>query len=189
MKRIAVVSLVIGLLGAPLPAQAQQWAPQPPLLTQEAADCALGMIKLMAAEVRGADLIEVTQETRQLWHVHLANNYPYLVPEAQAWFANACATLDAAIKVTPQLDPMIRQRQRQIWASSVQPFLQFLQPVLLAAQQLRAAQQNAASAATPNRDPVAELQRQREIANSLSAHNNRMNVLNSDLMRAMSGRR
>jgi hypothetical protein len=147
------------------------------------------MIKFMAGEVRGADLIAVTEATRQLWHVHLANNYPYLVPEAQTWFVNACAMLDAAIKVVPQLDPMMRQRQRQIWASSVQPLLQFLQPVLLAEQQLRAAQQNAAPAAVPNQDPVAELQRQRDIADSLRTHNSRMNALNSDLMRAMSGRR
>jgi len=38
MKRLAGLSLIIGLLSLPIPAQAQ-------VLTQEAADCTLGVIR------------------------------------------------------------------------------------------------------------------------------------------------
>jgi hypothetical protein len=63
-------------------------------------------------------------------------------------------TLGANTNMFPRLPPEMRERIRQIWTTSVQPLLQFTEPVLLAAQQLRAAQQSAApNAMNPN--PVA----------------------------------
>jgi hypothetical protein len=168
MKRPAKLIFIIGLLSVPVQTQAQQSIPgasKPPVLTQDAADCALGMIKFMAAVGRGVE-INVTEDTRQIWRRYLANNYPMLAPEDQTWFANACETLDANTNMFPRLAPEMRERIRQIWTTSVLPLLQFTEPVLLAAQQLRAAQQSAArSAINPN--PAAELDRQRQMADSL----------------------
>jgi hypothetical protein len=70
MKRIAVLSFIIGFLTVPIQAQAEfkisNWlrreAHAPPVLTQEAADCHLDLVKFMATAVRGVDLIDVTEE-------------------------------------------------------------------------------------------------------------------------------
>ena len=70
MKRLAGLSLIIGLLSLPIPAQAQ-------LLTQGAADCALDVIRFRAWAVTGLNLI-VTPEMLPSWRNYLASRYPML---------------------------------------------------------------------------------------------------------------
>ena len=65
----------------------------PPLLTVTAADAALDLIDLIAAEVRGVDTIDVTNVMRPIWRTHLAYWYQQLPPPTRAWYANAPATL------------------------------------------------------------------------------------------------
>src|SRR5262245_30932757 len=167
----------------------------PPVLTQEAADCALGLVDFMAAVVRGVDLIDVTEEMRQIWRKHLATYYPMLTPADRYWFANAPATLASINAMWPQTPPMAREMWRQSWAATLPPILQFIEPVLRAAQQqqvwhlshLTDNLQNAAPTAPPSSDPVAAVHREQQIADNLAAFNNRMTFLTTNLMHAMSG--
>jgi hypothetical protein len=168
----------------------------PPVLTQEAADCALGLVDFMAAVVRGVDLIDVTEEMRQIWRNYLTTYYPMLAPADRYWFANAPATLANITAMWPQTPAMVREMWRQTWAASLPGILQFIEPVLRAAQQqqvwhlshLTDNMQNAAPSATHNPDPVSALQRERHIADNLATFNNTMTGLTNNLMRAMSGR-
>src|SRR5690349_5661396 len=107
----------------------------PPPLVQYAADCALGVIDFMAAVVRGVDLIEVTEQMRQLWRNYLAQYYPMLAPADRLWFANAPATLAQIYANWPQMAPYTRELWRQTWSVSLPPVLQFIEPVLQAARQ------------------------------------------------------
>src|SRR5262245_26683943 len=182
MTRIAVVSFIIGLLGGPIQAQAQQ-SYGPPVLTPAAADCALDLIEFMDSAVLGFDRINANEATYMIWRNYLASYYPSLAPEDQVWFANACAGLANVSALWPQTPPMTREGYRQAWAVSLPPILHFVEPVLVAARQ---SVRNTA----PNGsiDPAAELQRRRDNAASLSRFNSRMTTSTIDLMHAMSGR-
>lgn len=166
MKRLAGLSLIIGLLSLPIPAQAQ-------VLTQEAADCALGVIRFRAWAVTGLDLI-VTPEMLPSWRNYLANRYPMLPNRYSV--ANACWELNNVMAKWPQMPPVERELWQNIWATSLPQNLALIEPVfpagaqqLRAALQLRAAQQNAAPSATPNTEAEAlkELHRRYEIGNTL----------------------
>ncbi len=184
----------------------------PPALTQYAADCALGVIDFMAAVVRGVDLIDVTEEMRQIWRNYLAQYYPMLAPADRFWFANAPATLSQINAYWPQTPPYAREMWRQTWAATLPGILQFVEPVLQAARQQEVwhlshldtppqATQNYSAApqayvppaqpayvapAQPA-NPAAAVHRQQQIADNLSAFNNRMSFLTTNLMRAYSG--
>jgi hypothetical protein len=167
----------------------------PPTLTQSAADCALGVIDFMAAVVRGVDLIDVTEEMRQIWRNYLATYYPMLAPADRYWFANAPATLANINTMWPQMPPMIRETWRQTWAISLPAILQFIEPVLYAAQQQRVWHlshltdnlQNVAPTVTQTADPVAAVDREQQNAIGLAKFNTNMTSLTTNLMRAMSG--
>jgi hypothetical protein len=166
----------------------------PPVLTQEAADCALGLVDFMAAVVRGVDLIDVTEEMRQIWRNHLVTYYPMLTPADRYWFANAPATLASINAMWPQTPPMAREMWRQSWAATLPPILQFIEPVLRAAQQqqvwhlshLTDNLQNATPPTPQSPDPVAAVDREQQVAVDLAKFNVRMTDLTSTLMRAMS---
>jgi hypothetical protein len=167
----------------------------PPVLTQGAADCALDFIDFMAAVVRGVDLIDVTEEMRQIWRNYLTNYYPMLAPADRSWFANAPAALAYLNAMWPQMPLEVREMWRQQWAVSLPGMLQFIEPVMRTAQQqqvwhlshLTENVQNAAPAAPRIADAAAEVRQQQQLADNLAAFNNRMSYLNTNLMRAMSG--
>lgn len=203
MKRVPVLGVVLAMLSAPIQAQAQQNL----VLTQQAADCALGLIKFEAAVVSGADNIVVTEDTLQIWRTHLANTYPALSPQYQLEFGPfACMKFDTLARTFFQLPAVDREKYRQEWAASLPAVFQLLvQPVLVAAQQaqqlrvqqalaaeqwrnqqLRAAQQAAPGAA---RDPVAELQNRQQQMINQSTYNTNMTNNTINLMKAMSGRK
>jgi len=168
----------------------------PPILTLVAADCALDLIDFMAAVVRGVDLIEVTEEMRQIWRNYLSTYYPMLAPADRYWFANAPAALANVNMMWPQLPDFTRQMWQSTWAASLPAMLQFIEPVLRAAQQqqvwhlshLTENIQSAAPSVPPTADPAAGVQREQQVADNLAAFNNRMTFLTTNLMRAMSGR-
>ena len=168
----------------------------PPVLMQNAADCALGVIDFMAAVVRGVDVIDVTEEMRQIWRNYLGTYYPMLAPADRYWFANAPATLAEINAAWPQMPPMMRETWRQTWAVSLPAILQFIEPVLLAAQQQRVWHlshltdnpQRAAPTVTQPANPVAAVNRDQQIAMGLSQFNTNMTFLTNNLMRSMSGR-
>jgi hypothetical protein len=142
MKRFAVLSFIIGLLT--VPTRAQESLPAAPegyglaVVTPQVADCALDLIKFKAAVVMGIDLIEVTEETRQIWRNYLAINYSKLAPADQHEYGPlACPTLDNL----RQASPFMRESYRQTWAASLPPVLQFLEPVMRSAPHLRALKQ------------------------------------------------
>lgn len=182
MKRIAIVSFIIGLLGTPIQAQAQQPYGRP-VLTQAAADCALDLIEFMDTVVMGFDRINATAATHIIWRNYLAGYYPWLAPEDQVWFANACLAVANVNAQWPQTPPAVRQEYRQAWATSLPPILQFVEPVLVAAQQ---SVQNTAPGARQYADPAAELGRMRDNAANLSQFNSRMTTSTIDLMHSMS---
>ena len=169
----------------------------PPTLTQYAADCALGMIDFMAAVVRGVDLIDVTEEMRQIWRNYLAQYYPMLAPADRFWFANAPATLAQINATWPQMPLYAREMWRQTWAVSLPAVLQFIEPVLQTARQQQVwhlshldnvPQQNAPvsySAPAQSANPAAAVHQQQQIADNLAAFNNRMTSLTTNLMQAM----
>jgi hypothetical protein len=158
----------------------------------------------MAAVVRGVDLIDVTEEMRQIWRNHLAQYYPMLAPADRVWFASAPATLAQINAYWPQTPPYAREMWRQTWAATLPAILQFVEPVLQAARQQQvwhlshldnlpqaaphysAAPQAYVPPAQPA-NPAAAVHRQQQIANDLSAFNNRMSFLTTNLMRAYSG--
>jgi len=172
----------------------------PPLLTQYAADCALGVIDFMAAVVRGVDLIDVTEEMRQIWRNYLAQYYPMLAPADRLWFANAPATLAQINAGWPQTPPYAREMWRQTWAVSLPAILQFIEPVLQTARQQQVwhlshldnvpQQSSAVQYSAPQQEnPAAAVHRQQQIADNLASFNNRMSYLTTNLMRAYSGGR
>jgi len=207
MKRLAALSFAIALVSAPIEAQAQASLDRspilysgPPVLTQAAADCALGLIKLKASIVNGVDSIEITAELRLIWRNYLAENYPNLHPQYQLQFGPlACLAFENLSRVIVQASALERETYRQQWAASLPPELEFLAPALRnarslhsvvqqAIEQSRAAQQTAPPA-TQSPDPYAAWRRQQEITNSLTNFNNSMsNIYIPNLMRAMSGR-
>jgi hypothetical protein len=209
MKRLAALSLAIALVSGSIQARGQELLDRspvlyagPPVLTQAAADCALGLIKLQAAVASGVDAIEITAETRQIWRNYLAANYPNLLPGYQYQFGPlACMALGNFSSIMTQASALERETYRQQWIATLPPVLEFLDPVLRAAsvaraanqrmralEQLRAARQSAPPA-VQSPDPAAAWRRQQEMANSLAAFNGRMNnIYVPNLMRAMSGR-
>jgi hypothetical protein len=141
-------------------------------LTQEAADCALDVIRFKAWAVTGRDLI-VTPEMLPTWRYYLASRYPTL-PDRYS-VANACWELNNITARWPQMSQVERELWQNMWAASLPQSLALIEPVfpagaqqLRAALQSRAAQQNAAPSATPNEaGAIAELQRRYEIGNTL----------------------
>jgi hypothetical protein len=79
---------------------------------------------------------------------------------------------------------------------SLPAILQFIEPVLVTAQQrqvwhlshLTDNMQGSAPAVSQNTDPVAAVHREQQVADNLATFNNRMTFLTTNLMRAMSGR-
>ena len=171
----------------------------PPPLTQYAADCALGVIDFMAAVVRGVDLIDVTEEMRQIWRNYLAQYYPMLAPADRMWFANAPATLAQINANWPLMPDYTREMWCQTWAVSLPAILQFVEPVLQAARQQQVwhlshldqqPQQNAPMTYSPpaqQANPATAVRQQQQIADNLATFNNRMSFLTTNLMRAMGG--
>jgi DNA-binding transcriptional regulator YbjK len=141
-------------------------------LTQEAADCALDVIRFKAWAVTGRDLI-VTPEMLPTWRYYLASRYPTL-PDRYS-VANACWELNNITARWPQMSQVERELWQNMWAASLPQSLALIEPVfpagaqqLRAALQSRAAQQNAAPCATRNEaGAIAELQRRYEIGNTL----------------------
>jgi hypothetical protein len=182
----------------PLPAQSQQ-PYRPPVLTQAAADCALDLIEFMDTAVRGVDVINATERTHEIWRNYLAYYYPMLTPADQNGFANACSAVANVNAAWPQTPWLVREQYRQTWAMTLPPLLQFIEPVVLAAQQ-EAAQQNSAQfddiaqddpapSAVQSLDPATKLQVMRDNAANLSRFGTAMTNSTIDLMHAMSGRR
>jgi hypothetical protein len=172
MKRLAGLSLIIGLLSLAIPAQAQ-------VLTQGAADCALGVIRFRAWAVTGLNLI-VTPEMLPSWRNYLARRYPTLADRYLV--ANACWELNNITAKWPQMPSVERELWQNMWATSLPQELAFIEPVfptgaleLRAALQLRAAQQNATLSATQNTEAeaIAELKRRSEVGNTLLRFNQR----------------
>ena len=166
MKRLAGLSLIIGLLSLPIPAQAQ-------LLTQGAADCALDVIRFRAWAVTGLNLI-VTPEMLPSWRNYLANRYPTLPDRSSV--ANACRELNDVTAKWPQMPPVERELWQNIWATSLPQDLAFIEPVVPAgAQQVRDALQNAPPNAPQSTETEAleELKRRYEIGNTLLRFNQR----------------
>ncbi len=162
-------------------------------LTQLQADCALELVDYMAAAVRGVDLIQVDEPMRQIWRMYLANLYSRLPQEDRTFLANAPTMFYNVNVMWPQLTPAAQNIYRQTWGPALQPMLQFIQPVVTAARQQQAWQvANAGNNGTSYRstgsqaaDPVTELNRQAQIADSLAVHNYKMNIYTTDLMHSM----
>jgi len=167
----------------------------PPPLTQYAADCALDVIDFMAAVVRGVDLIDVTEKMRQIWRNYLAQYYPMLAPADRVWFANAPATLAQINANWPQMPAYAQEMWRQTWAASLPAILQFIEPVLQAAQEQEAISavsqlyQQSSTVANPAPGQVVDSAEavQRQVADNLAAFNNRMSYLTTNMMHAMDG--
>lgn len=162
-------------------------------LTQLQADCALELVDYMAAAVRGVDLIQVDEPMRQIWRMYLANLYSRLPQEDRTFLANAPTMFYNVNVMWPQLTPAAQNIYRQTWGPALQPMLQFIQPVVTAARQQQAWQvANSGNNGTSYRstgsqaaDPVTELNRQAQIADSLAVHNYKMNIYTTDLMHSM----
>jgi len=70
-------------------------------MTREMADCGLDLVKFKAAVVMGIDLIEVTEETRQIWRNYLAVNITKLAPADQKFGVIICpSTLQSSLLPT-----------------------------------------------------------------------------------------
>jgi hypothetical protein len=172
VKHLTGLGLIIGLLGLPVPSQAQ-------VLTSEATDCALAMIAFRASAVTGLNLI-VPPETLPRWRGYLANRYPTL-PDRYS-VANACWGLNNVMTKWPQMPPVEHELWQNMWAASLPQDLAFIEPVFPAgaqqlraalqrrtAQQWRAAPQNAVPSATQNTEAeaIAELNRRSKIGSTL----------------------
>jgi hypothetical protein len=157
----------------------------PPVLTLGATDSAIYLIKFRAAAVTGVDVIEVTDETLQMWRTYLVTNYPMLAD--RYFFANAQTELATVIQKWPQMPQVERELSQHMWAASLPPLLQFIEPVFPAVRQLRAAPQSLAPRVRNDPDPVAAWRTQQETANSLAGFNSRMsNIYLPNLLQAMS---
>lgn len=170
----------------------------PPPLTQYAADCALGVIDFMAAVVRGVDVIDVTEEMREIWRNYLAQYYPMLAAPDRMWFANAPTTLAQINATWAQMPVYAQEMWRQTWAVTLPPILQFIEPVLQAARQQQVwhlshldnapPQTSAATYSAPQTaSPAEAVHQQAQIADNLAAFNTRMTFLTTNLMRSYGG--
>jgi hypothetical protein len=106
------------------------FAGDPPPLTAEAADSALELIDIMAAVVRGVDLIDVTPQVRYEWRAFLGECYPDLQPPTRWWFANAPMMLQAVREGWQTWPPVVREQIRQSWAAALPGILSFVSPVV-----------------------------------------------------------
>ena len=171
MKRLASLSLVIGLLGLPIPVQAQG-------LSQQAANCAVNLSLFRIFQVTGV-WVSSSDDDFANWSSYLINAYPTL-PEPYL-VANACAEIGAI----PQNWALIPEAGRQKWrdnaAASVPHDLALLAPVSPRARQLRLELDARATPPPPRLPPqtrpnaeaeaIAELERQRQISESLRRFN------------------
>jgi hypothetical protein len=116
----------------------------------------------------------ITPEILPSWRNYLANRYPTL-PDRYS-VTNACWELNNVTAKWSRMPPVERELWQNMWATALPQDLALIEPVfpagaqqLRAALQLRAAQQNAASRATPNTEAgaIGELQRRYEIGNTL----------------------
>ncbi len=174
--------------------------PGPPVLTVEAADAALDMIDMIAATVRGVDLIDVTNTVRPLWRQHLAASYSYLPPITRNWYATAPQVLTGLRIQWPMLAPWQQQQLVQQWAFELPQMMAMLDPVLAQAQAIDAQVsvqahiqdwRNTAAQAQPTGGYASARQnyeQQQNVAQSLADHSVRMTNLTNTLMQAMSGR-
>lgn len=117
----------------------------PPVLTDEAADAGLDMIDFIAAQVRGVDLIDVTNVVRPLWRVHLAYWFPHLPPQTRMWYVNAPAAFAALETHWPMLNPMQRSALLQQWSFELPAMLSMIDPVMAQAQAAEMSQNTAAT--------------------------------------------
>src|SRR5262249_26691596 len=175
-----------------------QLASGPPPLTELAADCALDLIDFMAAVVRGVDLIDVTEEMRQIWRDYLATHYSYLQPADRGWFANAPTALSWWNAAWPQMDALTRESWRQFWAMSLPATMQFIQPVLDAAQRPKGClsshlTNNSPQPQRPASDggasAIQQLNRMQDQARNLMNFSTSMTKMTINQMNVMSGRR
>jgi len=127
----------------------------PPVLTDEAADAGLDMIDFIAAQVRGVDLIDVTNVVRPLWRVHLAYWFPHLPPQTRMWYANAPAAFAALQTHWPMLNPVQRSALLQQWAFELPAMLSMIDPVMAQAQAAEMSQATAANLAAMRQQAVA----------------------------------
>jgi hypothetical protein len=169
MKHLASLSIVIGLLGLPIPAHAQG-------LSQQAAGCAINLSLFRIFQVTGV-WVSSSNDDFANWSSYLINGYPAL-PEPYL-VANACAEIEAI----PQNWALIPEAERQKWrdqaAASVPHDLALLAPVSPRAAQLRRELDAPATppppplATGPNSEAeaIAELERQRRNSESLRRFN------------------
>jgi hypothetical protein len=144
VKHLTGLSLIIGLLGLPIPAQAQ-------VLTLEAADCALGMIVFKASAVTGLNLT-VTPEMLPTWRSYLAYAYPML-PDRYS-IANACWELNNKATKWPRMAQVEREMWQNTWAASLPQDLALIEPLFpAAAQQLLSALNQRAAEQIAARNP------------------------------------
>src|SRR5262249_51453443 len=144
MKRLAGLSLIVGLLSLPIPARAQA-------LTPQAADCALSLAVFRILQVTGV-ILAPPPETLSVWRDWLISRHPAL-PDPYL-VANACSEVSSLPKNLAQMPPVERELWRNIWAASLPHDLALLEPLSPRAQQLRVALQ--ARAAQPNAAPAAQ---------------------------------
>jgi hypothetical protein len=171
----------------------------PPVLTVEAADAAIDLIDFIAAQVRGVDLIDVTDVVRPLWRVHLAYWYPHLPPQTRQWFAAAQVLLTATKGMWSQYDPMRRAAFVQQWSFELPAMLSMLDPVLMQAQAAQMSQATAANLAamrqqaapqqpSSDADVMEQLANRRATTESLINYSTSMTNSTIDLMRAFNRR-
>jgi len=170
----------------------------PPPLTVASADAALDAIDMIAAAVRGVDLIDVTAAVRPLWRRHLASWYPHLHPVTRQWYANAPTMLAALRAQWAQLAPWQRASILQQWTADLPQMLWMLDPVLAEAQAAAArppvraqlddlrGQASGALLPTPYAHAVTDYAREQRITASLVNHTNVMTDLTRSLMRSFS---
>jgi hypothetical protein len=170
----------------------------PPPLTQQAADAALDTIDFIAAAVRGYDAIDVTDVVRPLWRTHLANYYPILPIEMRNWYAGAPLILATINTQWPTLNPTQRSMILQQWSVELPYMLWMLDPVLAQAQSLEltqdtrawidATRQQAAPAPNQSGEAIDQLNRQSQIAATLSRFNTSMTANTINLMRSLNAK-
>src|SRR6266480_806544 len=118
MKRLACLSLIVGLLSLPSPAQAQ-------VLTPEAVDCALNLILFRIFQVTGVNLAP-PPEMRPGWRNYLINRYPTL-PDRYS-VANACVEWGNVWVKWPQISLFERELWLNTWAASLPQDLALIEP-------------------------------------------------------------
>ena len=170
MKRLACLSLIVGLLSLPIPVQAQ-------VLTPEAVDCALNLVVIRIFQVTGVNLTPAPEMVPG-WRNHLINRYPTL-PDRYS-VANACVELRNISVKWPQVSLYERELWLNTWAASLPQDLALIEPVSAGARQLRAYLQSlamqpptAAPSTSPNTEAeaIAELKRRDEISKTLERFN------------------